>query len=225
MRDRHQGAHSSVDVAGVWFELEELRRLQAIGVADVRVEILATNVAYEEVVLFRRGGSPAPILATLHKAPDGDLVVTRLDDARLATPRNANRLRDPRRDPAGPAAHAAALRGGPGALPPDPGRDPPSRLRDGRPSGPIALARWAPVRAAALTTQSIEEDRGLRSRGQSIGEAQGVPQLKGIARDDRPLAAFAGVQGQSPWPSLTPPAPPAGRARGRSGARRRGVGA
>ena len=86
MRDRHQGAHSSVDVAGVWFELEELRRLQAIGVAGGRGELLAPPRAYEEVVLLRRGGAPAPILATLHKAPDGDLVVTRLDDARLATP-------------------------------------------------------------------------------------------------------------------------------------------
>ncbi len=67
------------DVAGVYFEIEELQVLLGLAVRGFRVEVTATSALYEEVVVFRRDGSPAVVLATLHKSPDGFLILTRQD--------------------------------------------------------------------------------------------------------------------------------------------------
>ena len=79
----------SLEAEGVYFTPDELAALCACKLPGVRVEIVATASAYEEVAVFRRRRTPATILGTLHKRPDGTMIVSELREGRLFTPPSA----------------------------------------------------------------------------------------------------------------------------------------
>lgn len=75
------------DIEGVYFALSELEILRDVGFPGVQLEIVATRPSYEEVIVFRRTGSPSPVLGTLHKSPEGFFMLTREDpDHTLVAP-------------------------------------------------------------------------------------------------------------------------------------------
>ena len=77
---------ADVEISGVYFAVEELESLVGLSLPGVRVEIATTSSMYEELALIRLRGSPSTILGTLHKTPDGLLILTRKDASRPACP-------------------------------------------------------------------------------------------------------------------------------------------
>ena len=90
--ERHRGGGRPIETKGLSFELIELERVRRLPLPGVRVEIVVTSPAHEEMIVFRGSGSPSLVLGTLHKRPDGRFILTREDPVRSLVSMGASRV-------------------------------------------------------------------------------------------------------------------------------------